>query len=145
MPIDRPAIICEAPRAIDGDTIACANLPANIRLLGIDAPELPGHCRRGRVCTPGNAVASTRSLAALLARGPAFVRADGHDRYQRTLARVSVVTASARIDASCHQIATGSAVRRYSRIRCRVSIPGPDTVRTTDSKNPAHGCSGQQI
>ena len=120
MPVDQPAIICQAPRAVDGDTIACANLAAHIRLLGIDAPELPGHCRKGRVCTPGDGFASTRSLAALLARGPVWIAPAGHDRYRRTLARVTVVTARARIDASCHQLTTGAAVRRYSRIHCRV-------------------------
>ncbi len=115
-----PAIICQAPRTIDGDTIACANLPANIRLLGIDAPEMPGHCRRNRQCTPGDGPASRETLAALLARGPAWVHAEGRDRYGRTLARVTVVTAASRIDASCHQLDTGAAVRRYSRIGCGV-------------------------
>ena len=120
MPIDVPAIICQQPRAIDGDTIVCGNLAAHVRLLGIDAPELPGHCRPGRECTPGDGFASTRSLAALLARGPVWIAANGHDRYSRTLARVTVVTSTARIDASCHQLATGAAVRRYSRIGCRI-------------------------
>jgi endonuclease YncB( thermonuclease family) len=109
-----PAIICTAPRAVDGDTIACANLPANVRLLGIDAPELPGHCRRGRVCTPGNGNASRRALAAWLKTGPAWVRAVGHDRYGRILARVQI----GRIDASCHLIAIRAAVPRYSAITC---------------------------
>jgi endonuclease YncB( thermonuclease family) len=109
-----PAILCAAPRAVDGDTIACANLPARVRLLGIDAPELPGHCRRGRVCTPGNGAASKRALAALLKSGHVWVRGEGHDRYGRILARVQI----GRIDASCHLIATRAAVPRYSRITC---------------------------
>lgn len=111
-----PAIVCQAPRAVDGDTIRCANLPASVRLLGIDAPELPGHCRRGRVCTPGDGQASTRKLAQLLRTGTVWVTPAGHDRYARILARVRIGT----IDASCHQIATGAAVRRYSRIHCPV-------------------------
>lgn len=36
----------------DGDTIRCG--AERIRLLGIDAPELPGHCRSGRACAPGD-------------------------------------------------------------------------------------------
>ena len=32
----------------DGDTIRCDGEP--IRLLGIDTPEVPGHCREGRDC-----------------------------------------------------------------------------------------------
>ena len=111
-----PASICQAPRAVDGDTIACANLPVHVRLLGIDAPELPGHCRPGRQCTPGDGQASARALAALLRSGPVWVAGTAHDRYGRLLARVSV----AGIDASCRMLATGAAVRRYSRIGCRV-------------------------
>ena len=115
MPADLPpAIICESPRVIDGDTLACANLPANIRLLGIDAPEMPGHCRRGRVCTPGDPVASTAHLRRLAIAAPAVVRQAGFDIYGRVLARVTF----GRIDASCAMIASGHAVPRYSRIRC---------------------------
>lgn len=112
-----PAVICESPRAVDGDTIACANLPARVRLLGIDAPELPGHCHKGRQCTPGNGEASARALAALLKTGPVRVAAEGHDRYGRILARVTVGS----VDASCRMLATGDAVRRYSRIGCWVT------------------------
>jgi endonuclease YncB( thermonuclease family) len=46
----------------DGDTIRCGD--ERIRLLGIDAPELPGHCRSGRNCAPGDPYASTSSLTA---------------------------------------------------------------------------------
>lgn len=115
MPIDLPpAILCESPRAIDGDTIACANLPQNIRLLGIDAPEMPGHCRRGRVCTPGDPFAAQAVLASLLASGAVVVRPGGHDRYGRILARVTVGPA----DASCRMIALRVAVARYGVINC---------------------------
>jgi endonuclease YncB( thermonuclease family) len=111
-----PAILCQAPRAVDGDTIRCANLPVRVRLLGIDAPELPGHCRPGRQCTPGDGAASTRALAALLARGAVWVQPAGHDHYGRILARVQ----AGGIDTSCRMIATGAAVPRYSQIGCAV-------------------------
>jgi micrococcal nuclease len=115
MPIDLPpAIVCESPRAIDGDTVACANLPQNIRLLGIDAPEMPGHCRRGRVCTPGDPMAARDALANLLASGTVVVRPGGHDRYGRILARVTV----GRTDASCRLLLLRVAVPRYSVINC---------------------------
>lgn len=110
-----PAILCHAPRAVDGDTIACANLPARVRLLGIDAPELPGHCRPGRQCTPGDGAASGRVLAALLARGAVWVTGEGHDRYGRILARVQV----GNVDASCRMLDAGAAVPRYSPIVCQ--------------------------
>lgn len=109
-----PAIICESPRAVDGDTLRCANLDRSVRLLGIDAPELPGHCRRGRVCTPGDAAASTRALAGLLSYGPVQIHAAGLDRYGRTLARVSTGTG----DASCAMLSMRAALPRYSRISC---------------------------
>lgn len=110
-----PAIICEAPRVIDGDTLACANLPARIRLIGIDAPELPGHCRKGRVCTPGDPFAAKLHLTRLATLSPARVLPMGQDRYGRTLARVTF----AGLDASCAMLAAGHAERRYARLRCR--------------------------
>ena len=110
----QPAIYCEAPRAIDGDTIACTNLPAHVRLLGIDAPEMPGHCRQGRVCTAGDPFAARAALAAMLATGPVWVAGAGHDRYGRILARVVV----GRIDTGCAMVAAKVAVYRYSTIHC---------------------------
>jgi micrococcal nuclease len=109
-----PAIICESPRAIDGDTIACANLPQNVRLLGIDAPEMPGHCRRGRVCTPGDPFAAKAVLSRLLASGEVLVRPGGHDRYGRVLARVTAGS----VDTSCRMMALRVAVARYGWISC---------------------------
>lgn len=44
----------------DGDTIRCGD--ERIRLLAIDAPELPGHCARGRNCVEGDPVASATNL-----------------------------------------------------------------------------------
>jgi micrococcal nuclease len=112
------AFICEAPRAIDGDTIGCANSPVRIRLLGIDAPELPGHCRRGRTCTPGDGEASTRALADLLAGGPGgtvvWIRPEAFDHYGRILARAE----AGKTDLSCAMIAAQAAVPRYSSISC---------------------------
>lgn len=110
-----PAIICEAPRAIDGDTIRCANIPRAIRLIGIDAPELPGHCRRGRQCTPGDGHAARRALAALLAAGPVVVHpSPRNDRYGRLLAHVLADG----LDAGCAMITASWAVERYAPAAC---------------------------
>ncbi len=87
----------------DGDTIRCGD--ERIRLLGIDAPELPGHCRRGRICAPGDPYASAASLGEAL-RGPLTIDRAGKDRYGRTLARV----AGANGDLSCLQLARGHAI-----------------------------------
>lgn len=88
--------------AIDGDTLRCGG--ERIRLLGIDAPELPGHCRRGRQCMQGDPYASKAALAGKL-KGKATIERRGRDRYGRTLARVRVN----RVDLADAQIADGSA------------------------------------
>lgn len=88
--------------AIDGDTLRCGG--ERVRLLGIDAPELPGHCRPGRNCAPGDPYRSTDGLAAALGRSMAILRT-GNDAYGRTLAVVS----GPRGDLSCWQLANGQA------------------------------------
>ncbi len=90
--------------AIDGDTLRCGR--ERIRLLGIDAPELPGHCRRGRRCVEGDPVASRAALAAAIARGRATIERRGRDRYGRTLARVRVNG----VDLSDHMVSIGAAL-----------------------------------
>lgn len=97
------AMTCAVERVSDGDTIrACGE---RVRLLGIDAPEMPGHCRRGRVCAPGDPVASRNAL--VRAAGQRItVTTIKHDRYGRI---VAVVTAGGR-NLSCEQIRAGRAV-----------------------------------
>jgi len=87
---------------VDGDTLRCGH--ERIRLLGIDAPELPGHCRRGRRCVPGDPWRSRESLSAVI-RGEATIERVGEDRYGRTLALVRVNG----VDLSCHQLRTHNA------------------------------------
>lgn len=103
---------CADPRVVDGDTLRCG--ATRIRLQGIDAPELPGHCARGRDCTPGDPVASTDNLRALVGGGPITCRQTDTDRYGRTVARCSAWGK----DLSCAQIAGGFAVHRYAPISC---------------------------
>ena len=109
------AFACGSPVAVDGDTLHCAGRAEAVRLVGIDAPELPGHCRRGRVCTPGDGARSRAGLAALVRRGAVSCRDEGRDVYGRTLARCAVRG----FDLSCSMIASGLAVPRYRRIYCR--------------------------
>ncbi|QNE33247.1 thermonuclease family protein [Sphingomonas sp. NBWT7] len=89
--------------ATDGDTIRCGD--ERIRLLAIDAPELPGHCRKGRKCAPGDPYASSANLDAALTGDLSIDRA-GEDRYGRTLARV----AGAKGDLSCWQLEHAHAI-----------------------------------
>lgn len=88
--------------AVDGDTLRCGR--ERIRLIGIDAPEMPGHCRPGRLCAVGDPFASRDSLAnALFA--PIVIERIGRDRYGRTLAFVS----AGGEDLSCVQLRRGQA------------------------------------
>ena len=87
--------------ATDGDTIRCG--AERIRLIGIDAPELRGHCRRGRQCAPGDLYASKRSLAAAM-RPTMPIERVTRDRYGRTIADVGGL--------SCRQLRAGQAVYR---------------------------------
>ena len=84
--------------AVDGDTLRCGS--ARVRLLGIDAPELPGHCQLGRACAPGDPFASTRALQRAIADGVRIERV-GQDRYGRTLALVANARGD---DLSCEQL-----------------------------------------
>lgn len=89
-------------RAVDGDTLRCGQ--ERIRLIGIDAPEMPGHCRSGRRCVAGDPLASRKSLQRALG-GPIIIERIGHDRYGRTLAFVS----AGGQNLSCDQLQRGQA------------------------------------
>ena len=109
--------------ATDGDTIRCGN--ERIRLLGIDAPELPGHCREGRRCAPGDPYAATTSLRKAIA-GKVHIERLGTDRYGRTIAAVSNNDG----DLSCMQLRNRNAiyVARWVNDE-RIARTCPDQVR----------------
>lgn len=104
-------IRCDRPRVIDGDTMDCGG--TRIRLASIDAPEMPGHCRTGRDCTPGDPYA-TRNYLSFLTRGAVECRPVDTDVYGRTVARCS---AGGR-DLSCAMVAADRAVNRYGWLWC---------------------------
>jgi micrococcal nuclease len=97
-------LACTSPTVTDGDTIRCGT--ERIRLLGIDAPEMPGHCRRGRHCVKGDPFASKRSLARGLALGRVRIEPIATDRYGRTIA----VVRAGGVNLSCWQLAHRAAV-----------------------------------
>ncbi len=107
------AFVCAASVAVDGDSLRCSDQGA-VRLLGIDAPELPGHCRPGRVCTPGDGFAAKRAMAGMIAGRVVTCEAKARDNYGRLLARCSVPGIG---DLSCAMVARGYAVERYTRLR----------------------------
>lgn len=87
------AALCLVVTVHDGDTIRCDG--EKIRILNIDAPELPGspRCRDRRKagwCDYELAARSRDALKAFLAGGPVTIQRSGVDRYGRTLATLSV-------------------------------------------------------
>lgn len=95
------AIACIAA-VHDGDTVRLCD-GTRVRLANIDAPELRGsmRCAPRRVaqlaasrnpswCEYRLGEAARDALQAFLASGPVVVQPIGHDRYGRTLARLSV-------------------------------------------------------
>lgn len=88
----------------DGDTIRCQG--ERIRLLGIDAPELAGHCSAGRQCVEGDPLRSKLALEQAIAGKHLTIERVGKDRYGRTL---GVVYADGR-NVSCQLVRDGYAV-----------------------------------
>lgn len=109
---DAATFACSAPEVLDGDTLDCGQ--QRVRLQGIDAPELAGHCRPGRKCAPGDPYASTENLRQLVAGSTLQCRQTDTDVYGRTVARCSV----GETDLSCAQIDGGYAIKRYALIIC---------------------------
>lgn len=103
MTITAAILLCATPVAVDGDTVRCG--PHLLRLIGIDAPEMPGHCRKGRICVPGDPFKSKQTLARAMQGRRVTWQAFGQDRYGRPL----VMMWAGRVNLACHQLASGSA------------------------------------
>lgn len=108
---ESPALACDHPRVADGDTLRCGG--ERVRLLGIDAPEMPGSCRPGRRCVAGDPYAAKDYLISITRTSVSCV-AEGRDDYDRVLARCQANGA----DLSCAMLDAGHAERRYSAISC---------------------------
>lgn len=103
---------CDEPKVTDGDTLRCGAI--RVRLASIDAPEMPGHCRRGRVCVEGDPYASKAALERLVTSGTVICHQTDIDHYGRV---VALCQASGR-DLSCSQVASGHAIIRYGELNC---------------------------
>jgi micrococcal nuclease len=103
--------------AIDGDTLVCrvGIERVHLRLNGIDSPEMPGHCRKGRDCAPGDPFAAKANLARLIAGKVVTWQDLGRDRYGRTIAQAKVGD----VDLQCAQLAGGYAiyVRKWDNLK----------------------------
>jgi endonuclease YncB( thermonuclease family) len=109
-------LLCVVAYVNDGDTLRCQD-GTRIRLSGIDAPELAGHCRPGRACAPGDPMASKQALERLAIGKTLRCTPDG-----TSYNRVTAWCMAGRVDLSCAQVAGGYALRwdRYWRgHRCR--------------------------
>lgn len=108
-----PHFLCASPSNHDGDNIRCAGRPSS-RLYGIDAPEMPGACRPGRRCTPGNPYAARDHLRSLVAGRRVECRRLDTDHYGRPILRCR----AGGEDLSCAMVRDGYAVERYGSLDC---------------------------
>ncbi len=105
---------CENPTHHDGDGMRCAGREKSMRMYGIDAPEMPGSCRPGRQCTPGDPYAARDYLASLTAGRSVKCEQLDTDVYGRPVVRC---TADG-MDLGCAMVASRHAVERYGRLDC---------------------------
>lgn len=96
---------CVVRSVTDGDTFRCSN-GTRVRLSSIDTPEMPGSCRQGRACAPGNPYAAKAALQRLIAGRTVQCQPVGTS-YNRVAAWCSV----GGVDLSCAMVRGGYAVR----------------------------------
>lgn len=99
------AFSCPVVHVADGDTFTCADR-TRVRIAAIDAPELPGHCRRGRQCAPGDPFAAKVSMEQLVLGRTLQCEPTGTS-YDRIVAWCRV----GRVDVGCAQVSSGHAIR----------------------------------
>lgn len=103
--LPKSAFLCTVDYVTDGDTFRCTN-GTRIRLSSIDTPELPGSCRPGRHCAPGDPYAAKAALQRLIGGRTVQCEPVGTS-YNRVAAWCSV----GGVDLSCAMVRSGYAVR----------------------------------
>jgi endonuclease YncB( thermonuclease family) len=96
---------CQVAYVHDGDTFRCTD-GTRIRLSAIDAPEMPGACRPGRHCAPGDPYQAQRALASMIDRRMVECERNGTS-YNRVVAWCSIGGR----DLSCAMLRNGNAIR----------------------------------
>lgn len=114
MPALTALLLCLAPTHHDGDALRCKGQTRSMRLYAIDAPEMPGACRKGRQCTPGDPIRSRDYLRAFTFGKRVTYRIVDRDRYGRDVVQAF---ADGR-DLSCAMVKAKMAVQRYGKLRC---------------------------
>ena len=108
---------CRVAVVNDGDTFRCSD-GTRVRLSAIDTPEMPGACRPGRSCAPGDSYAAKAALERLI-RGRTLQCEAVGTSYNRVTAWCS----AGGMDLSCAMVKSGHAIRlsKYDRKRrlCR--------------------------
>jgi endonuclease YncB( thermonuclease family) len=116
-PLPKGSFSCSVQYVTDGDTFRCSN-GTRVRLSSIDTPEMPGSCRKGRACAPGDPFAAKAALESLISGMTVQCRPVGKS-YNRVAAWCSVNG----LDLSCQMIRSGHAIKlsRYDKGRhlCR--------------------------
>jgi endonuclease YncB( thermonuclease family) len=95
---------CSVAHVTDGDTFRCSN-GTRVRLASIDTPEMPGACRPGRSCAPGNPYAAKAALQRLIGGRTVQCQSVGMS-YNRVAAWCSVNG----VDLSCAMVRSGHAI-----------------------------------
>jgi len=99
------AFACSVQYVTDGDTFRCSN-GTRVRLSSIDTPEMPGSCRPGRACAPGDPYAAKAALQRLISGRTVRCEPVGMS-YNRVAAWCSVNG----LDLSCAMVRNGHAIR----------------------------------
>lgn len=96
---------CAVAYVHDGDTFRCT-YGTRVRLSAIDAPEMPGACRPGRACAPGDPYEAKTTLERMIAGRTVQCEQNGTS-YNRVVGWCSVDGA----DLSCAMLRSGEAIR----------------------------------
>lgn len=101
----RRSFSCTVRYVTDGDTFRCSD-GTRVRLSSIDTPEMPGSCRPGRDCAPGNPHAARAALERLIGGRTVQCEPVG-----MSYNRVAAWCSSNGIDLSCAMVRSGHAIR----------------------------------
>jgi endonuclease YncB( thermonuclease family) len=96
---------CTVRSVTDGDTFRCTS-GVRVRLSSIDTAEMPGSCRPGRSCAPGDPYAAKAALEKLIA-GKTITCEPVGKSYNRIAAWCSIDGQ----DLSCAMLRNGYAIR----------------------------------